>query len=49
MLVHSLIAQKQIQTAQKITKMLSLEQDGIKRNYEEFKNNFDIIINTKEP
>ena len=47
LLVHSLVEQKQNEVAENITRMLKLQQDSIKKNYQQFKVNFDTMINSK--
>lgn len=47
-LVYELVQNKHKKEAEFIVDALELEQKSIKRNYEEFKNNFDTIINAKE-
>ncbi len=47
LLVHTLVRNKHTDVARSIVEALELEQKGVKRNYEEFKNNFDTIINAK--
>jgi hypothetical protein len=47
-LVYELVQKNHKKEAEFIVDALELEQKSIKRNYEEFKNNFDTIINAKE-
>lgn len=47
-LVYELVQNNRDKEAEFIVDALELEQKSIKRNYEEFKNNFDTIINAKE-
>lgn len=48
LLVHTLVKAKTLEEeARRIVEIMEMEQDSIKRNYQDFKYNFDTIINAK--
>ena len=48
-MVYVLVDSKTLEEeAKRIVEIMEMEQNSIKRNYQEFKHNFDTIINAKE-